>query len=206
MKRYLLLVVIVVLFALAACSSGAGKESGLIPPVVSDESLAGAAGQSQSQGGGGGGSQPTAVPTQSTTCTADDTNTAAFAAEVIRLVNIQRVNNGIWELTMNQELTNAAQAHSNDLGCNFRMSHDSLDGTTYDQRIFSFGYAGSFVGENVAGPYATPADVVDAWMNSQAHRDAILNPWFFEVGVGYVYNPNDTVLHFYHYWTMDFGG
>lgn len=197
MKRIVIVVVVMVLFALAACSSK-GEEQGLIPPVVSQVSLSGAAGQSRDSGSGGS--------TSSTLCSgAQDTNTAAFAAEVLSLVNIQRVNNGIWELTMNPDLTNAAQAHTIDMGCNFFMSHTSSNGTTYDARIFSFGFAGSFVGENVAAYYSTPAAVVDAWMNSQPHRDAILNPWFFEVGIGYIYNPGDTSSR-YHYWTMDFGG
>jgi uncharacterized protein YkwD len=206
MKRYLLLSVIIVMITLVACSSGAGKEGGLIPPVTSDKSLAGAAGQSKTQGGGGG-TTPTEIPasSQSTTCTAVDTNAAAFATEVIRLVNIERVNNGLEELLSNPELTNAAQAHSLDMGCNFFMAHDSFDGTLWSDRIYSY-YSGYMIGENVAAGQSTPAGVVSAWMNSPTHRANILYPDFYDIGIGFVNNPNDTTLHYYYYWTMDLGG
>lgn len=206
MKRYLLFSVIFVLITLVACSSGAGKEGGLIPPVMLDKSLAGAAGQAKPQGDGGD-ATPTQVSasSQSTSCTAQDTNAAAFATEVIRLVNIERANNGLEELISYPELTNAAQAHALDMGCNFFLAHDSFDGTLWSDRIYSY-YSGYMIGENVAAGQSTPAAVVSAWMNSPTHRSNILYPDFYDIGIGFVYNPNDTALRFYYYWTMDLGG
>ena len=62
------------------------------------------------------------------------------------------------------------------------------------------------IGENVAAGQTTPAGVVSAWMNSPTHRANIIYPDFYDIGIGFVNNPNDTTLRFYNYWTMDLGG
>ena len=43
----------------------------------------------------------------------------------------------------------------------------------------------------------TPADVMNAWMNSSGHRANILNPAFSEIGFAAVTGSNGTI-----YWTM----
>ena len=43
---------------------------------------------------------------------------------------------------------------------------------------------------NIAMGYATPAAVVNAWMNSSGHRANILSAKFTQIGVGYVANGN----------------
>jgi hypothetical protein len=42
---------------------------------------------------------------------------------------------------------------------------------------------------------------MDAWMNSQGHKDNILSTDFWEIGVGYYAGSGD----YYHYWVQDFG-
>jgi len=42
----------------------------------------------------------------------------------------------------------------------------------------------SAAAENIAAGYATAADVMNGWMNSQGHRDNILNANFTEIGIG----------------------
>jgi uncharacterized protein YkwD len=54
----------------------------------------------------------------------------------------------------------------------------------------SYGYAG----ENIAKGQRSPQEVMDAWMNSQGHRENILSPNFTMIGVGY-YNG---------YWVQEF--
>lgn len=205
MKRYLYFLLVVALFALQACSSGSGANpttssgnNGIAPPLISNEpydpSLAGAAGAA-----------PGSANVPALCNGAQDTNAASFATEVIRLVNVERANVSLGALTSQSQLTQAAQTHSIDMGCNFFMSHTGSDGSSPLDRIVRFGYVYSWWGENVAAGYSTPATVVTAWMNSQPHRENILNPNFTEIGIGYVYNSRDTTLMYYHYWTMTLG-
>lgn len=42
------------------------------------------------------------------------------------------------------------------------------------------------VGENIAAGQQTPAEVMNAWMNSQGHRENIMNSSFGQIGVGVV--------------------
>lgn len=62
----------------------------------------------------------------------------------------------------------------------------------------SFGITYRTAVENIARGQATPAAVVNAWMNSAGHRANILNTSFTEIGVGYVAPGN--------YWTQIFIG
>ena len=198
MKRAIFFLLIAALLCLPACSGGSGDsaQQGLIPPVMStgpySPDLVGAAGAAP---------RNTVIELCSG---ASENDTAAFAAEVFRLVNIERVNAGQWELFYNDQLASAAQEHSIDMACNQFLSHYGSDGSTVYDRIVNAGYFYSYAGENVAWGYVTPADVVAGWMASQAHRDAILNWRYGEAGVGYVYKGNDTTHHYY-YWTLVFG-
>jgi uncharacterized protein YkwD len=203
MKRIaysLLIAALLSTLTLAACSGGTTTEATtsenptLIPPIVLNEpsnnsALVGAANN-------------TTVPPL---CSgAQNTNTTAYATEVIRLVNVERSNNGLAALMAQTNIRDAAQKHTIDMACNFFVSHTGSDGSVFEDRLDLFGYYWMYAGENIAAGYATPSAVVTAWMNSSLHRANILDPEFTEIGVGYVYNPNDTT-HQYHYWTMDLG-
>lgn len=198
MKRISSFLLIVTLFVLQACSSsGTGKKE-LVPPVKSESpsnsALAGAAN--------------TTVKTafMPSLCSgAQDTNLAAYAEEVIRLTNVERAKAGLGLLVNQTQLAQAAQKHSIDMGCHFFLSHTGTDLTSPFDRMDDFGYFYSAAGENVAAGYATPADVMTGWMNSPGHRANILDPDFTEIGIGYIYNPEDTTKGLLHYWTMDLG-
>jgi uncharacterized protein YkwD len=133
--------------------------------------------------------------------------------EVFALVNQRRAAGGtcggtalpaVPPLSMNPNLRLAARGHSLDMATQNYVSHISLDGRTFDQRIRDAGYTGSFpLAENIAAGHATPQAVVDAWMASPGHCANIMSPGFRAVGVGYAHNPSST---YRHYWTQSFGG
>ncbi|MFD8814003.1 CAP domain-containing protein [Streptomyces sp. NPDC059627] len=93
-------------------------------------------------------------------------------------------------------LPKVAQAHSEDMALHQNMSHSGSDGSSPGDRITSAGYTWSAYGENVAYGYASPEQVMAAWMASPGHKANILNCTFKEIGVGLA-RPND-------YWTQDF--
>lgn len=134
----------------------------------------------------------------------------AMADQVLTLVNAERAKVGCAPLQLNEQLTVAAYNHSKDMALNNFFSHTGSAGTTLSQRVAAAGYKGSYVGENIAAGYSTPEAVMNGWMNSEGHRRNILNCTYVDIGVGYVYQPDDAPLAgaswpYYRYWTQVFG-
>lgn len=122
----------------------------------------------------------------------------AYEAEVIRLINEIRVENGLKALTTNWELSRVARYKSQDMVDNRYFSHTSPTYGSPYQMIRNFGLSFRTAGENIAYGYSTPQAVVNAWMNSSGHRANILNASYTQIGVGYVAKGN--------YWTQMFMG
>jgi uncharacterized protein YkwD len=120
-------------------------------------------------------------------------------AELIRLVNQQRAQNGLSSLQTSLALSEAARRHSTDMAMHNIFSHTGSDGSSPWDRIRATGYRLGAGGETVGGGYATPSDMVNGWMNSPGHR-AILLGSYCEVGAGYAAGGT-----YRYYWTMDFG-
>ena len=127
-----------------------------------------------------------------------DRSVTAYEAEVVRLVNEIRQQNGLRPLTANWELSRVARYKSQDMVDNRYFSHTSPTYGTPFQMIKAFGISYRTAGENIAYGYATPQAVVDGWMNSSGHRANILNASYTQIGVGYVAQGN--------YWTQMFLG
>ncbi|OKJ70051.1 sigma-70 family RNA polymerase sigma factor [Streptomyces sp. CB02460] len=121
------------------------------------------------------------------------------AEQVLALVNTERAKEGCSPVTGNDELTTAAQRHSEDMAAHDYFSHTSQDGSGPGERITAADYRWSTYGENIAKGQRTPADVMNSWMNSPGHRANILNCSFKELGVGIQDSPGGIV------WTQDFG-
>ncbi|WP_431728977.1 CAP domain-containing protein [Verrucosispora sp. TAA-831] len=120
----------------------------------------------------------------STPSTSPSAGTDSQAAEVVRLVNVERAEAGCGALSIDDKLMTAAQRHSQDQADTRNMSHTGSDGSNPGDRIDRVGYTWRTYGENVAWNQRTPAAVMDAWMNSDGHRANILNCAFTEIGVG----------------------
>ena len=137
-----------------------------------------------------------------------DVQLSSFETDVVDLVNQERANVGLSPLTLNAALSTAALRHSQDMSTNNFFSHTGSDGSSFVERIVRAGYTNMVTGgENIAAGYVSPSAVVSAWMNSTGHRANILNPNYRDIGVGYVYEPNDAYPNGYgyaHYWTQDF--
>lgn len=130
-----------------------------------------------------------------------------FIYEVLELVNQERAEAGLDPLELDNQLANIAEDHSESMAVNDFVGHqDPTDGSGPGDRLDDAGYEWSTWGENVAGGYSTPEDVMDGWMNSSGHRANILNPDFKKIGIGYEFLENDTgSVNYNHYWTQVFG-
>ena len=127
-----------------------------------------------------------------------DAKVLQYEAEVIRLVNDIRKQNGLSPLTANWELSRVARYKSQDMVDNRYFAHNSPTYGTPFEMMRAFGLSFRTAGENIAYSYATPRKVVDGWMNSSGHRANILNASYKQIGVGYVAKGN--------YWTQMFMG
>lgn len=104
-------------------------------------------------------------------------------AEVLRLINEERAKHGLSALTMTDSLTQAANVRAKEIIGTF--SHTRPDGTSCFTVLAQLGISYRTAGENIAIGYATPAKVMESWMNSDGHRANILSAKFTKVGIGY---------------------
>lgn len=106
---------------------------------------------------------------------------------MLEMTNRERGQAGLGRLTVSSELAIAAQKHAEDMARSGEVSHTGSDGSTMGDRITASGYAIRRAGENIymQAPRNRAERVVPGWMNSQGHRDNLLNGQFTEVGFGY---------------------
>lgn len=154
---------------------------------------------------------PTATPRAETTTspaarapanptTAAPDRITAMEDEVTSLINQERTKAGCQTVRTDERMRTAGRAHSADMAKNNYFSHTGLDGSSFVDRLARAGYPRSgAAGENIAYGYRTAADVVNGWMNSEGHRNNILNCSAKTTGVGLAYRGNTP------YWTQLFG-
>jgi uncharacterized protein YkwD len=123
--------------------------------------------------------------------------------EVLAALNAYRAQNGAPAYTVDPELTEAAQAHANDMACNQLFYHNGSNGSTPKSRVAASGYAASFVTENVYGswPPLSGPDVISWWANDTVdprHNENLLSTKYVEIGIGYAFFNN------YGYYVIDF--
>ena len=108
------------------------------------------------------------------------------------LLNAERAKHDLAPLRVNERLTTAAQAYSAKMVRGRFFAHVCPQGSTLKSRVSSAKYLNKSVrdyalGENLAwgsGSLSTPKSIVRRWMRSSAHRHAVLDEGFRDVGVG----------------------
>lgn len=101
-------------------------------------------------------------------------------AAVVCLINTQRASHHLRALRASRRLDRSAQAWTNEMVASREFSH----GSDFAARITAVGFVWSTAGENIATGFATPRQVVNAWMASTGHCQNILSPAYTEVGTG----------------------
>jgi uncharacterized protein YkwD len=134
---------------------------------------------------------------------------SAIERDVLRSVNAERAVRGLAPVRPQADLLSAARAHARTMAHLSFVSHDSLNGASFDQRLLSYGYrragfSGWGVGENIASApagslAASPQGAVSLWMGSAAHRRVILGSAFRDAGIG-IHSDGDM-----RYFTLDLG-
>jgi uncharacterized protein YkwD len=124
-----------------------------------------------------------------------------FVGQIQTSINNARADKGLPALSINTQLTDAAQGHAADMACNNFLSHTGSNGSSVYTRFLAAGYNPSYTEEIIYGG-GGPEVAFNWWMNDDIHRDAILNPKATEMGIGYAYT---STSNYGDYFTVDFG-
>ena len=108
-------------------------------------------------------------------------------SNIISLTNQERQLRGLQSLKSDVFLTKAASSKSSVMISRNYFDHFAFGISPWvliDNSGYNNGYGYAFAGENLAMDFNTAEGVVNAWMNSPAHRQNILNPNFEDTGIG----------------------
>lgn len=118
-------------------------------------------------------------------------------AVVVDLTNEKRSQNHETPLVRSTILDKAAQLKAEDMAKQHYFSHYSPTGVSPWYWFDEAGYVYAYAGENLAVHFTDSKEVIDAWMNSPAHRENIVGSQYTEIGVGTAkgtYEGYDTVF------------
>lgn len=111
--------------------------------------------------------------------------------EVFDLINDIRKEEGLNTLEWNSDLYDVAKIRAEEASVFW--SHTRPDGSEW------YTVSKSVHGENLARKYLTPAETVDAWMNSEGHRENILRENFDRCAIALFVTENG------YFWCCSFG-
>jgi uncharacterized protein YkwD len=116
---------------------------------------------------------------------------ARIDAATLCLVNRVRAAHRLRPLRFSSPLQGVAAGQAWDMVRGNYFGDESLSGQTPMQRILATAYPARATriraAQNIGwatGPLATPAAMVQAWMQSPPHREIMLTPTFHDIGVG----------------------
>lgn len=137
----------------------------------------------------------------------------ALSGATLCLLNEERADAGLRPLKEHRKLEKAATGFSKEMVNKRFFDHVSPSGSTLSSRLkkvrYTKGARAWSLGENIAwgtGAKATPASIVQAWMESPGHKRNILDGKFTEIGIGIVSGaPVATASSVGATYTTDFG-
>lgn len=93
-------------------------------------------------------------------------------------------------LTLNPQLSAAAQAKAEDMAAKNYWSHTSADGKAPWVFVAESGYQYQSTGENLAYGFSNADEIIAGWMSSPQHRSNLLNAAYQHVGFGVAQSQN----------------
>ncbi|WP_139491900.1 CAP-associated domain-containing protein [Brevibacillus dissolubilis] len=116
-----------------------------------------------------------------------DKITLAHEKQSLDLVNVIRYRYKLPTLTWNEQASEVARGHSNDMAANHFFDHVSQT-TKLDPfgRLKKHGIQYQMAGENIAAGFPDSIEAFHALMNSPGHRKNIMEKGFTQLGVGVV--------------------
>jgi len=110
-----------------------------------------------------------------------DSNVAAS------MISGYRQNNGLSAVTVDPQLSRAAQAQAEAMAKRNKLDHDVIGGL--GKRVKSSGFDAAIAVENISAGYHTLAEAFSGWRDSPSHRANMLKSGVTRIGIAAVYQP-----------------
>ncbi len=109
---------------------------------------------------------------------------AGYEQQVIDLTNVLRIQFKVPSLVEKDIVSTISRTHSKDMAIRNYFSHVSPDNETLSMRLANGNIIYRFAGENIASGYVDSLDAVEGWLNSEHHREGLLEPKYSIIGSG----------------------
>jgi uncharacterized protein YkwD len=104
--------------------------------------------------------------------------------QILDITNVMRARHALENLQWDDQTAEVAYAHSKDMAEEEYFSHESEKFGNLSDRLKAADVLYELAGENIAANYTDAPAVVEGWLNSESHREALLNNEFTHLGVG----------------------
>lgn len=109
---------------------------------------------------------------------------AGMEQEILDITNVLRIRHNLQPLKWDEPTSQVALGHSKDMFESNDFSHTSKKFGSLSDRLEAGQVTYKSAGENIAANYTDGPAVVEGWLNSNGHRESMLNEDFTHLGVG----------------------
>ncbi|MDD4290512.1 MAG: CAP domain-containing protein [Patescibacteria group bacterium] len=113
--------------------------------------------------------------------------------KIFELVNKERIKNNTSPLKINSNLVRAANNKAKFLIDNNTFEHNTQN-KKFSDWIKESGYNYSFIGENLAENFFDSKSAIVAWLESESHKENMLNKNFTETGIAIIQKNNRIII------------
>jgi uncharacterized protein YkwD len=114
-------------------------------------------------------------------------NARLDSAMAASMISGYRQNNGLSAVTVDPQLTQAAQVQAEAMAKRNKLDHDVIGGLS--NRMKASGFDAAIAVENISAGYHTLAEAFSGWRDSPSHRDNMLKRGVTRMGIAAVYAP-----------------
>lgn len=109
---------------------------------------------------------------------------------VLDIINSYRAEKNIAPLELSEELTEIACARAEEIAWSGKHSHTRPNGKKFSSLLKDAGITSGIAGENIGWGFSTAESVCQAWKDSEAHYENIMDPDFVKIGIGVAADPD----------------
>ncbi|HWI46627.1 MAG TPA: CAP-associated domain-containing protein [Rummeliibacillus sp.] len=103
--------------------------------------------------------------------------------QLFELTNVYRLQKGLPALLSEEDLNELAMAHSEKLAVN-KISQEEQESNAFKDRLKNAEIQFDSAGENITEDYLDAPEAINGLLNSEKHRDTLLNKNFNQIGTG----------------------
>ncbi|WP_397537406.1 CAP domain-containing protein [Rummeliibacillus pycnus] len=103
--------------------------------------------------------------------------------QLFELTNVYRLQKGLPALLSEEDLNKLAMAHSEKLAVN-KISQEEQESNAFKDRLKNAEIQFDSAGENITEDYLDAPEAINGLLNSEKHRDTLLNKNFNQIGTG----------------------